>query len=120
MARRIGIWALRIFLAAAFLFAGLEKFREGEGSPWVRIFEMIGFGQWFRYLTGVLEAGGGALLLIPRATPIAVAMLAPTMVGALMAHVLLFGVGPQSVVVVVLLLGVLALGRHRARETQRR
>ena len=55
----IGTWALRIFLAVAFLFFGLLKFREGDGSLYVRIFELIGFGQWFRYFTGVVEVGLG-------------------------------------------------------------
>jgi putative oxidoreductase len=111
----IGIWALRIFLAVAFLFFGLLKFREGDGSLYVRIFELIGFGQWFRYFTGVVEVGGALLMLFPRATPVAVALLAPTMIGALLTHVLVIGPQPASVVVVMLLAGVLYVGwRYRA------
>jgi putative oxidoreductase len=110
----IGLWALRIVFAGVFVLVGVVKF-PGEGGPWVRIFELIGFGQWFRYFTGVIEVLGGVLLLIPRATPFAAAMLAPTMVGALLTHVFLVGVGPQSVVATVLLIGVLALGWQSSR-----
>jgi uncharacterized membrane protein YphA (DoxX/SURF4 family) len=111
----IGISALRIFLAAAFLFFGLLKFREGDGSLYVRIFELIGFGQWFRYFTGVVEVAGAVLMLFPRATPVAVVLLAPTMIGALLTHVLVIGPQPASVVVMVLLAGVLYVGwRYRA------
>ena len=106
----VAIWTLRIILALAFLFFGLIKFPAGEGSPWVDIFNLIGIGQWFRYFTGVVEAVGGLALLVPRATPIAVALLAPTMVGALLTHVLLVGLQPASVVVLILLAGVLVIG----------
>ena len=111
----ISIWALRIFLALMFLFFGLLKFREGDGSLYVRIFELIGFGQWFRYFTGLVEVGGALLMLFPRATPVAVVLLAPTMIGALLTHVLVIGPQPASVVVVVLLTGVLYVWwRYRA------
>ena len=116
----LGIWALRIFLAVAFLFFGLLKFREGDGSLYVRIFELVGFGQWFRYFTGVVEVAGALLMLLPRATPVAVVLLAPTMIGALLTHVLVIGLKPASVVVVLLLAGVLYVGwRYRA-SAQRR
>jgi putative oxidoreductase len=111
----IGIWALRNFLAVAFLFFGLLKFHESDGSPYVRIFELIGFGQWFRHFTGVVEVGGALLMLFPRATLVAVVLLAPTMIGALLTHVLIIGPQPASVVVVMLLAGVVHVGwRYRA------
>ena len=108
-----GIWALRIVLAIAFLFFGLMKFQ--DRSPYVTIFEQIGFGQWFRYVTGVIEIAGAVLLLAPRATPIAVLLLAPTMVGALLTHVLVIGPQPASVVVLLLLFGVLVVGWSQRR-----
>jgi uncharacterized membrane protein YphA (DoxX/SURF4 family) len=106
----VGVSAVRLILAAAFVFFGLVKFR--EASVWVEIFQVIGVGQWFRYVTGVVETVGGALLLWPRATPLAVALLAPTMVGAFLTHVLLFRVTPQSAIVLTLLAGVLFVGWH--------
>jgi putative oxidoreductase len=80
------------------------------------VFAQIGIGQWFRYATGAVEIMGAVLLMIPRATMIAVAMLACTMVGALAAHVFVIGVGPQSVAVGVLLALILTVGwRQRTR-----
>src|SRR2546430_2861644 len=35
-------------------------------SEWVRIFDRIGLGQWFRYFTGALQVTGALLVLIPR------------------------------------------------------
>jgi hypothetical protein len=57
----------RIFtLAVAFFFLmfGIEKlFAIGD---WVRVFERIGFGQWFRYFTGAMQITGAALLVTTR------------------------------------------------------
>lgn len=108
------IWPLRVILAAAFLFFGLVKFPSNPGSPWVHTFELIGVGQWFRYFTGLVEAVGGLLLLVPRATYVAVAMLAAAMIGALLTHILLMGLQLATGVVIVLLLGLLSIGwRYR-------
>jgi putative oxidoreductase len=116
MSAPVAIWTLRIILALAFLFFGLIKFPAGDGSLWVHIFNLIGIGQWFRYFTGAVEAVGGLMLLVPRATPIAVALLAPTMVGALLTHVLLVGLQPASVVVLILLAAVLVIGWNQRAE----
>lgn len=70
---------------------------------WVPLFGRIGLGQWFRYTTGIVEVGAGILLLIPQATWVAVALLTCTMIGALMVHVFVVGLGPQTVAVTVLL-----------------
>lgn len=82
---------------------------------WERLFGRIGLGPWFRYVTGIVEVGGGVLLLIPRATVPAVALLACAMIGAILVHLLVVGIGPQTVAVSVLLAGVLAVGRTQRR-----
>jgi len=63
-AQNIALWILQAAAAAMFLMAGFSKL--GGEPQTVALFEMIGVGQWFRYLTGVLEIGGAVLLLIPR------------------------------------------------------
>jgi putative oxidoreductase len=110
-------WALRIPLALIFLFVGVIKFPANPGSPWVRIFDLIGFGQWFRYFTAVVETLAGVLLLVPRATPIAVFLVAASMIGAILVHIFVVGLGPPTVIVTLLLLAGLAIGwRHLSRE----
>jgi uncharacterized membrane protein YphA (DoxX/SURF4 family) len=106
----VAIWALRLFLALVFIFVGAVKFPGDPRSGWVRIFGLIGFGQWFRVVTAIVECAGGLLLLVPAATPIAVGLLAPAMIGALLVHIFVVGVGRQSVAVLVLLSGVLLVG----------
>jgi len=111
-------WILRVVIAIFFVFQGIDKF--GSRMLWIRLFAEIGIGQWFRYATGVVEIVGAVLLLVPRATLIAVALLTCTMVGAFLVHVFIIGVGPQSVFVAVLITVILTIGwRHHAASTRR-
>src|SRR5262249_59169357 len=57
-------WLPRIAVALVFVSVGSSKFSD---PTWVRLFGRIGLGQWFRYLTGVMQIAGGLLVLIPRA-----------------------------------------------------
>ena len=109
---------MRILLAVLFLYEGIDKF--SERRLWLRIFDEIGFGQWFRYFTGVVEISGALTLLIPKATLVAVGLLVSTMIGALLVHVLVIGVGPQTVFVGILLLMLCTIGAKRADWRKRR
>jgi putative oxidoreductase len=73
---------LRGGIALCFLLFGAEKFPSGPGTPWVKLFQEIGFGQWFRYLTGVVEILGGVLVLIPFTARAGLALLCATMAAA--------------------------------------
>jgi hypothetical protein len=59
-------WALRVVLGIAFLLIGATKFAGIANT--VAYFEAIGWGQWFRYLTGTVDVVGAVLLLVPRYT----------------------------------------------------
>jgi putative oxidoreductase len=64
--RTIAIWTLRVVLALIFLAVGSTKLT-GTGNT-VEYFTAIGWGQWFRYLTGFLDIAGAALICVPRWT----------------------------------------------------
>jgi putative oxidoreductase len=111
--RMRGVWLLRIIVALLLFYEGIDKF--STSRLWATVFSRIGFGSWFRYATGAVEVIGSILLLIPRTTTLAVGLLACTMVGALLTHLFVIGVGPQSVVVLMLLGALLVIGwRGRA------
>lgn len=98
--RRI-VWGVRILLALAFGAAGLAKL---AGVPqMVQVFEAVGFGQCFRYLTGVVEVGGAVLLLVPATGFVGGLLLAATMAGAVATHLVLIGGSPAPAVVLLLL-----------------
>ena len=66
-------WIWRGLIAALFVYIGWGKFDSAPNSEWVRIFAKIGFGQWFRIFTGVVELGGGVLYLFPKTNKIGAA-----------------------------------------------
>ena len=75
-------WVLRGGIAMAFVLFGAEKFPSNPAGPWVKLFQQIGIGQWFRSLTGFLEILGGVLVLIPWTAQAGLALLAVTMASA--------------------------------------
>jgi putative oxidoreductase len=103
------LWVLQIAAAAMFLFAGAPKLL---GAPQVvAVFETIGFGQWFRYLTGGLEIIGALLLLIPSLCGVGALLLTCVMVGAVGTHLFLIGGSPVPAIVLLLVMALIAWGR---------
>ena len=64
--RELLIWVLRIVLGLTFALVGATKLT-GTGHT-VDYFAAIGWGQWFRYFTGILDVAGVVLLFVPRET----------------------------------------------------
>ena len=104
-------WVIRAAVAFVFVSSGLEKFGIGGGSEWIGMFHRIGFGDWFRYLTGVLEIAGGILLLVPAVCTLGVALLVMCMVGAIAAHIFKLGDPFSSVINILLIVAILFAGR---------
>jgi putative oxidoreductase len=67
-ARRIITWILRVLLGVAFLGIGIEKVTGTMGT--VPFFDAIGWGQWFRYVSGAFDMAGALLILWPRWTSV--------------------------------------------------
>ncbi len=65
-ARVIITWILRVLLGVIFLGIGIEKLTGTMGT--IPFFDAIGWGQWFRYFSGVLDTAGALLILVPRWT----------------------------------------------------
>ncbi len=85
----IALWGLQVALAAVFLLAGGSKL--ASASSMVAFFEAIGVGQWFRYVTGLIEVVSAVALLVPKFAPLGALLLACTMVGAMATHLLIVG-----------------------------
>jgi putative oxidoreductase len=112
---RHALLAARVLMALVFLIEGADKF--SNSHLWIRTFNEIGFGQWFRYFTGVVEVVGAVLLLVPQTAWIGAAALLCTMIGALVVHFFVIGTGRQTVAVVVLgsILTAVAIGSRQRR-----
>lgn len=109
-ALNVVLWVLQVLVAAAFLAAGLPKL--AGGPEVVAVFDQIGFGQWFRYLTGGMEVLGALLLLVPRLAGVGALVLSAVMVGAVMTHLFLIGGSPVGALVMLVLVAVIAWGRR--------
>jgi len=77
----------------------------------VGLFDAIGIGQWFRYLTGFIEVGSALALLVPSCAVFGALALVPSMVGAIVVH--LFIVGGSPALPAILLLGPAGVTRTR-------
>jgi putative oxidoreductase len=75
-ARIIVTWILRILLGVTFLGIGIEKLTGTMGT--IPFFDAIGWGQWFRYVSGFLDAAGAVLIFIPGWTPLGAAIITCT------------------------------------------
>ena len=97
----VALWIVQIALAGMFLLAGSSKLL---GAPaMVGLFDAIGIGQWFRYLTGLIEVASALALFVPSIAVFGALALVATMVGAIATH--LFIVGGSPAVPAILLLG---------------
>ena len=105
------LWVLQIAAAGMFLMVGFLKL--SGNAQLVGLFEAIGIGQWFRYLTGTLEVAGAVLLLIPRTSGLGALMLAGVMTGAVVTHVFIVGGSPLMAIILLVVTGVLAWGRRQ-------
>jgi uncharacterized membrane protein YphA (DoxX/SURF4 family) len=105
------LWVLQIAAAGMFLMVGFLKL-SGDAQL-VGLFEAIGLGQWFRYLTGTLEVAGAILLLIPRTSGLGALMLAGVMVGAVVTHVFIVGGNPWPAIILLVATGLVAWSRRQ-------
>jgi uncharacterized membrane protein YphA (DoxX/SURF4 family) len=105
----VALWLTQIAVAAMFMFVGGLKL---TGAPQlVAVFDAIGIGQWFRYVTGSIEVVSAVALLVPGWAAYGALLLIPTMAGAVFTH--LFIVGGSAVPATVLLIGSLAIAWAR-------
>jgi putative oxidoreductase len=58
----LGLLALRLALAATFIYNGYPKL--AEPARWLKAFPSMGFPSYFAYISGVLDVFGGGLLAI--------------------------------------------------------
>jgi putative oxidoreductase len=107
------LWAIQAVTAAMFLAAGISKL--AGVTLMVQMFELIGVGQWFRYLTGGIEVVGAVLILIPAAASYGAAALAVTMVGAIITHLFVVGGNPAIPILLLASTALIAWARRTDR-----
>lgn len=105
------LWCVQALLALVFVNASWAKL---TGNPeMVALFTAVGIGQWFRYVTGILEVTGAILLMVPKTSRIGAALLATVMLGAITAHLFILHVSPTVPIVLCVMSCFVAWGRRR-------
>ena len=94
---------LKALLSLVFMMAGAAKLSGADEM--IAIYEQIGIGQWFRYLTGCIEVTAAIGLLINKTSLYASAAFVRVMIGAVFAHLFLIGGSP----IPALVLGVICM-----------
>ena len=106
----IALWLAQVALALMFLMAGGSKL---AGVPaMVSLFDAIGLGQWFRYVTGVIEVIAGVALLVPSAAIFGALLLIPTMLGAIVTNVFVVPASPVMPLLLLLAASAVAWARR--------
>jgi uncharacterized membrane protein YphA (DoxX/SURF4 family) len=95
--KHYSLLVIRILIGLAFFGAGAAKLAGVEMM--VDSFEAIGLGQWFRYLTGAIEVGSAILLFVPGKQAWGAGLLVCTMIGAVLAHLLILGPGSAPAII---------------------
>jgi putative oxidoreductase len=113
----IVLWLLQILAAATFFLAGGSKLT--GVAPMVEMFDKIGLGQWFRYLTGGMEVTGAILLLIPATVILGGALLVLTMAGAIATHLFVLGGSPGPAIVLFVMVATVTWYRWRRPATEK-
>lgn len=107
---------LEIGLAVLFIVAGTVKL---AGHPFmVALFTDLGFGQWLRYVTGLVELTGGLSLLRGRRQYLAALALAVIMVGATDASIVVFDRSPIPPLLTLIALLTIAWLRRPSNESR--
>src|SRR5262249_39211205 len=81
------LWVVQVLGAMLFFLAGFAKLSGDEQM--VETFAAIGIGQWFRYVTGLIEVVSAILLLIPTLSGIIAVLAVPMMIGVILTQLLI-------------------------------
>ena len=85
--RQIGVGLCAIFLAVAFVFAGVSKLAGASALRWSERFDHWGYPAHTPYIVGIVEMLGGLAVLVPRWRRAASLALGAIMAVALCTHV---------------------------------
>lgn len=101
--QNIAVWLLQIVLAGYLVIFSALPMLSGDAHI-TETFDRIGFGDWFRHVTGVVEIAGAIGLLIPPLCGLAALGLMGVMVGAIITELSVRTVGGAVLPAILLVL----------------
>ena len=108
------LWVVQLLGAILLLISGLAKLSGVEQL--IETFRAMGFGhmgigQWFYYVTGLIEFTSAFALLIPALAGIGALLLVPIMIGAVLTQLLIIGGSSALPIGLLTIASVVAWGR---------
>ena len=108
------LWVVQVLGAILLLISGLAKLSGVEQM--IETFRTIGIGhlgigQWFHYVTGLIEFTSAFALLIPALAGIGALLLVPIMSAAVLTQLLIIGGSPALPIGLLTIASVVAWGR---------
>jgi putative oxidoreductase len=103
------LWVVQAFGAILLLISGLVKLSGAEQV--IETFHAVGFGQWFRYVSGLIDFAAAIVLLIPPLAGIGALLLVPMMIAAVLTQLLIVGGSPALPSGLLIVVSVVAWGR---------
>lgn len=82
-------WIIRLILSSIFTIAAYLKFSGAHAM--ILMFNIIGVGQWFRFVTGGIELLAAIFLMIPKLTGFGAVLIIGVMAGAIATHLYIIG-----------------------------
>ncbi len=107
---KITLWTLQALVALAFVAAAAGKLM--GSADMIALFDAVGAGQWFRYVTGLLELLGALLLIVPGMAAFGSVLLAGVIAGAVVAHLTVLHTAPTAPLVLFALTALISWGRR--------
>lgn len=104
------LWVVQVLTAGMFFLAGGSKLASAPAM--VALFDAIGVGQWFRFVTGALEITGAVALLVPALSGLGALLLAGVMTGAIATHLFVVGGNPTAPLVLLIATSIITYGRR--------
>src|SRR5262244_4227617 len=105
------LWVVQVLGAMLFFLAGFAKLSGDEQM--VETFAALGIGQWFRYVTGLIEIASTILLLIPASSGIVAVLAVPMMIGVILTQLLIIGGSPVLPIGLLIIASIVAWGRRK-------
>ncbi len=109
---RVGSFGARVLVAVAFVVAGGANLSSTPSI--IEMFEVVGVGQWLRYLAALVEVAGAVMLLLPGFIGLGALLLATTTLCAMLGH--FFILGDSRVGTLVVLVATSAILWYRRHE----
>ena len=101
---------MQVLVALLFVAAGSGKLV--GTADMIALFNAVGIGQWFRYVTGSLELLGALLLIVPGKTAFGAVLLAGVMAGAVVSHLTVLHTAATVPLALFALTALIAWGRR--------